>query len=55
MLRRLRRAMVRPERERLSGLVEVDETYMALGDRDQPVARGRGKKQKSQTLSVVIQ
>jgi hypothetical protein len=28
MLHRLRRAMVRPKRERLSGIVEVDETYV---------------------------
>src|SRR5665213_1965387 len=28
MLHRLRRAMVRPGRERLSGVVEVDETYV---------------------------
>ena len=38
MLHRLRRAMVRPGRERLSGLVEVDETL--VGGRDS----GRGKK-----------
>jgi len=30
MLHRFRRAMVRPEREKLNGLVEVDETYLAL-------------------------
>jgi len=28
MLHKLRRAMVRPDRERLSGLVEIDETYV---------------------------
>lgn len=33
MLHRLRRAMVRPDRELLHGEVEVDETYLALGDR----------------------
>ncbi|WP_225781138.1 IS1595 family transposase [Xenophilus sp. Marseille-Q4582] len=49
MLHRLRRAMVRPERERLHGIVEVDETYLAISDRIQPVARGRGKGRKSQT------
>ena len=33
MLHRLRRAMVRPERELLCGTVEVDETYLAITDR----------------------
>jgi len=33
MLHRLRRAMVRPDRELLHGEVEVDETYLALTDR----------------------
>jgi transposase-like protein len=35
LLHKLRRAMVRPQRERLGGLVEVDETYW--GADDQPV------------------
>ncbi len=38
-LHKLRRAMVRPNRERLSGIVEVDETY--LGG-EKPGKRGRG-------------
>jgi transposase-like protein len=43
MLHRLRRAMVRPGRERLSGLVEVDETF--VGGRD--TRRGKkGRKSK---------
>jgi len=33
MLHRFRRAMVRPGRDRLKGLVEVDETYLAITDR----------------------
>ena len=37
-LHKLRRAMVRPERDRLSGSVEVDETY--LGE-EEPGIRGR--------------
>ena len=37
-LHKLRTAMVRPGRERLSGLVEVDETYIG-GER--PVKRGQ--------------
>jgi len=38
-LHRLRRAMVRPGRDRLTGTVEVDETY--LGG-EKPGKRGRG-------------
>jgi transposase-like protein len=47
-LHRLRRAMVRPGRDRLSGTVEVDETYVG-GER--PGKRGRGAAGK--TLVVV--
>lgn len=51
MLHRFRRAMVRPERERLKGLVEVDETYLALSDRENPIsAVGR----KSNTSKVLV-
>jgi transposase-like protein len=51
MLHRFRRAMVRPDRERLKGLVEVDETYLALTDREEPIApAGR----KSQTTKVLV-
>lgn len=51
MLHRFRRAMVRPGRERLKGLVEVDETYLALGDREQPISPvGR----KSRTTKVLV-
>ena len=38
-LHKLRRAMVRPGRDRLAGVVEVDETYIG-GER--PGKRGRG-------------
>ena len=38
-LHKLRRAMVRPEREKLSGLVEVDETYIGGAKTGK---RGRG-------------
>src|SRR3990172_5573665 len=44
MLHRLRAAMVRPERERLSGRVEVDETY--VGGEEEGV-RGRQTQEKS--------
>ena len=33
MLHRFRRAMVRPGRDKLKGLVEVDETYLSITDR----------------------
>jgi transposase-like protein len=39
ILHRLRRAMISPGRERLSGVVEVDETY--VGGRDTAVGRAR--------------
>jgi len=47
-LHKLRTAMVRPGRERLSGIVEVDETY--IGDK-KPGKRGRGAAGK--TLVVI--
>ena len=51
MLHRLRRAMVRPGREQLKGLVEVDETYLAITDRQNPIsAKGR----KSSTSKVLV-
>ena len=43
-LHKLRRAMVRPGRDRLTGLVEIDETYVG-GDAEGP--RGRGALKKS--------
>lgn len=42
-LHKLRRAMVRPEREKLSGVVEVDETYVGG---PKPGKRGRGAEGK---------
>jgi transposase-like protein len=51
MLHRFRRAMVRPGREQLKGLVEVDETYLAITDRQEPIsAVGR----KSSTTKVLV-
>ena len=38
MLHRFRRAMVRPDRDRLKGVVEVDETYLAITDREEPIS-----------------
>jgi transposase-like protein len=48
MLHKLRRAMVRPGRERLSGSVEADETY--LGGLEEGV---RGRQTESKALVVV--
>lgn len=53
MLHRLRRAMVRPERERLKGLVEVDETYIAITDRERPIA-ATGRKNNTSKVLVVL-
>ena len=49
MLHRLRRAMVRRERDLLRGEVEVDETYLAISDRDKPRARS-----KSHTNKILV-
>lgn len=53
MLHRFRRAMVRPEREKLHGLVEVDETYLAITDRQSPVTAA-GRKSKTTKVLVVM-
>ena len=53
MLHRLRRAMVRPEREMLQGRVEVDETYLALSDRYEPLSP-IGRKSGTAKVMVVI-
>jgi len=51
-LHKLRRAMVRPGRDRLSGLVEVDETY--LGAAETGGKRGRGAENKA-LLAVAVE
>ena len=49
MLQRLRRAMLRPERDRLSGAVEVDEAYVG------GVEEGRrGGRRRDSTESIVV-
>jgi hypothetical protein len=53
MLHRFRAAMVRPGRESLHGTVEVDETYLAISDRQKPInAKGR-KNNTTKTLIVI--
>ena len=53
MLHRLRRAMVRPDRDLLRGEVEVDETHLALKDRIAPLVAA-GRKSKTTKALVVI-
>jgi transposase-like protein len=53
MLHRFRRAMVRPDRDRLKGQVEVDETYLALTDREEPLS-AVGRKSSTAKVLVVI-
>ena len=53
MLHRFRRAMVRPDRERLKGEVEVDETYLAITDREEPISPVRRKSSTSKVLVVL--
>jgi hypothetical protein len=48
MLHKLRRAMVRPGRERLQGIVEVDETYW--GDEEAGV---KGRRTQDRVLIIV--
>lgn len=50
-LHKLRRAMVRPGRDRLSGIIEVDETY--IGGEKQGGKRGRGAPGKSLVVIAV--
>jgi len=55
MLHRFRRAMVRPDRERLQGRVEVDEIYVELGDRAAPfIAKRLSGKRATGMLQVVV-
>src|SRR5262245_33527383 len=49
MLQKLRRAMIRPERDRLSGIVEVDETYLG------GVEEGRrGGRRRDSSKAIVV-
>jgi transposase-like protein len=53
MLHRLRRAMVRPDRELLHGEVEVDETYLALTDRKFPLSSEGRKSNTAQIMAAI--
>lgn len=53
MLHRLRRAMVRPDRDLLHGEVEVDESYLALTDRKHPISP-KGRKSNTTKAMVAI-
>jgi transposase-like protein len=53
MLHRFRRAMIRPGREKLKGLVEVDETYLAITDRQNFIPR-KGRKSGTNKVLVVV-
>ena len=54
MLHRFRRAMVRPDRERLKGVVEVDESYLSISDRDAPLLDEERRKRKYRTHLVPV-
>jgi len=53
MLHRFRRAMIRPGRDLLSGIVEVDETYVAIGDKAIPLGAKRRNPNITKTLVVI--
>lgn len=53
MLHRFRRAMVRPDRQRLKGRVEVDETYLAISDREAPISPAARKSSTSKVLVII--
>ena len=52
MLQRFRVAMVRSEREKLSGIVEVDETF--VGSVDEGGKRGRGSKKSIVVIAIEL-
>ena len=53
MLHRFRRAMIRPGRDLLNGIVEVDETYVAIGDKAIPLGAKRRNPNITKTLVVI--
>ena len=53
MLHRFRRAMIRPGRDWLNGIVEVDETYVAIGDKAIPGGAKRRNHNTTKPLVVI--
>jgi ISXO2-like transposase domain len=53
MLHRFRRAMVRPGRERLNGLVEVDQSYLAIRESRESSSGKPSKKRTTKALIVI--
>ena len=53
ILHRFRHAMVRPGREQLSGVVEVDETYLSITDRKAPISP-MGRKRNTAKVLIVM-
>jgi hypothetical protein len=53
MLHRFRRAMVRPGRERLKGIVEIDQSYLAIRERRE-TPPGIGEKRRTTKALIVI-
>jgi hypothetical protein len=53
MLHRLRRAMVRPGRERLNGKVEVDESYVGMRDPSKLLTGAKLKSHTSRSLVAI--
>jgi transposase-like protein len=53
MLHRFRRAMIGPGREQLKGVVEVDETYLAISDRQKPISP-EGRKNSTTKILMAI-
>src|SRR4051794_18636258 len=53
LVRKLRRAMVDPEREPLAGLVEVDETSVPFRAKGEPVRPGRSPEGKLLLASAI--
>ena len=53
MLHRFRKAMVRSDRQQLHGLVEVDETYLAITDREAPITRVKRKNNTDKVLVAI--
>jgi transposase-like protein len=46
--------MVRPDRERLKGVVEVDETYLSISDRGAPMPEDQRKRRKNRTHQELV-